>query len=115
MRITENDEILYVGTMSGDIVKIRLNVSSDPNAPMQDKIPVLLGCFGKHNPRKPVGKDCEKYHYGVRDLLILPNGSLIIGAGDGTIEMVHERNVSFKNYNSPTWPQLKSVGALGLG
>ncbi|EAT39137.1 AAEL009035-PA [Aedes aegypti] len=115
MCITENDEILYVGTMSGDIVKIRLNVSSNPNAPMPDKTPVMLGCFGKHNPRKPVGKDCEKYHYGVRDLLILPNGSLIIGAGDGTIEMVHERNVSFKNYNSPTWPQLKSLQSTKVG
>nr|XP_029732385.1 cilia- and flagella-associated protein 52-like [Aedes albopictus] len=115
MRITENDEILYVGTMSGDIVKIRLNVSSNPNAPMPDKTPVMLGCFGKYNPRKPVGKDCEKYHYGVRDLLILPNGSLIIGAGDGTIEMVHERNVSFKNYTSPTWPQLKSLQSTKVG
>ncbi|XP_039429837.1 cilia- and flagella-associated protein 52 [Culex pipiens pallens] len=115
MCITEDDEVLYVGTMSGDIVKIRLNVSSNPNASAQDKLPVLLGCFGKHNPRKPVGKDCEKYHYGVRDLLILPNGCLVIAAGDGTIDMVQERNVSFKNYNSPTWPQLTSIQSAKIG
>ncbi|XP_058832264.1 cilia- and flagella-associated protein 52-like [Topomyia yanbarensis] len=112
MRITDNDDILYVGTMSGDVVKIGLNVSCSP---MQDKIPILLGCFGKHNARKPVGKDCEKYHYGVRDLLILRDGKLIIGAGDGTIDMVQERNVNFKNYNSPTWPQLTSLQSTKVG
>uniref|UniRef100_A0A1S4GQN3 Cilia- and flagella-associated protein 52 n=1 Tax=Anopheles gambiae TaxID=7165 RepID=A0A1S4GQN3_ANOGA len=109
MRISPNDDTLYVGTMSGDIVKINLNCNPNPSDPSQDKMPVLLGCFGKHNAKKPPGKDCEKYHYGVRDLLLLPDGKLIIGAGDGTIDMVQERNGNFKNYRGPTWPELKSL------
>jgi len=105
MRINARDEILYVGTMSGDIVKIRLNCHHDPLIIEREKHPVLLGCYGK----KPSGKDCEKYVNGVRDLFIMPNGNLIIGAGDGTVELVEERNVKYKDYNSPTWPQLKTV------
>ncbi|XP_053672450.1 cilia- and flagella-associated protein 52 [Anopheles nili] len=109
MRISPNDDTLYVGTMSGDIVKINLNCNPNPNNPSQDKMPVLLGCFGKHNAKRPTGRDCEKYHYGVRDLLLLPDGKLIIGAGDGTIDMVQERSGNFKNYPGPTWPVLKSL------
>lgn len=111
MCIDSIDEILYAGTMSGDIVKIRLNCHHDPEVIEREKSPVLLGCYGRHNPKKPYGKDCEKYFNGVRDLLILSNGMLIIGAGDGTVELVEERTVKFKDYPSPTWPQLKMVGS----
>lgn len=109
MCVNSRDEILYAGTMSGDIVKIRLNCHHDPEVIEREKSPVLLGCYGRHNPKKPVGKDCEKYHNGVRDLLILANGNLIVGAGDGTVELVEERQTKFKDYPSPTWPQLKTV------
>lgn len=110
IKINEQDNIMYVGTMSGDIVKIQLNCSEDLSAAEWKRQPVLIGCFARHNPKKSYGKDCEKYMHGVRDLLILNNGkNLLIGAGDGTIELVEERNVRFKEYPSPTWPQFKAV------
>lgn len=111
MRVNISDDIMYAGTMSGDIVKIKLNCQNSPDLKASDKPPILLGCYARHNSKKPAGKDCEKYLNGVRDLLILDDRHLIIGAGDGTIELVEERNVKFnKNYPmSPTWPQLKTV------
>lgn len=109
VKIDENDQMMYVGTMSGDVVKVRLNCHENPDVIDREKSPVLLGCYGRHNPRKPPGKDCEKYNNGVRDLLLLAPGYLLIGAGDGQIELVEERNCNFKNYKNPTWPQFKTV------
>lgn len=107
MKVNEEDEVMYVGTKSGDVVKIYLNCSDDSSQASADKIPTLLGCYARHNPLKPFGKDCDKFENGVRDLLILPNGQLIIGAGDGSVEIVEERNCKFKDYPSPTWPNFK--------
>lgn len=116
MRVNWNDDIMYVGTMSGDIVKVQLNCQSGLDSVSHDKPPILLGCFARHNAKKPPGKDCEKYLNGVRDLLILADKRLLIGAGDGTVEMVEERNAKFtKEYpSSPTYPQLKSVSPIML-
>lgn len=63
MKINSNDSILYAGTMSGDIVKIQLNCTNkDEIRECGDRSPVLIGCYGKHNPKKAIGKDCEKYN-----------------------------------------------------
>lgn len=99
---------MYVGTKSGDVVKIYLNCNSD-TVESADKIPTLLGCFARHNPARPYGKDCEKFENGVRDLLILATGQLLIGAGDGSVEIVEERNCKFKDYPSPTWPCFRVI------
>lgn len=109
MCVDSIDELMYAGTMSGDVLKIRLNCHHDPAVLQREKSPVLLGCFGRHNPKKPIGKDCEKYTHGVRDLIIVPDDRMLIGAGDGTVELVEERKVRFKDYPLPTWPALKSV------
>lgn len=113
MKVNARDEIMYVGTKSGDVVKIFLNVSDDTNQ-AADKIPTLLGCYARHNPAKPFGKDCEKFENGVRDLLILTSGQLIIGAGDGSVDIVEERNCKFKDYPSPTWPNFKVVKRIKI-
>lgn len=110
MKINSSDEIMYVGSKSGDVVKIILNCSDDTDTTTtNDKIPTLLGCYARHNPAKAYGKDCEHFEFGVRDLLILNNGQLIIGAGDGSVEIVEERNCKFKNYPSPTSPNFKVI------
>lgn len=106
LKVESKDELMYVGTRSGDVVKVNLNCSDDTIESVE-KIPTLLGCYARHNAAKPYGKDCEKFENGVRDLLILPNGQLIIGAGDGSVEIVEERNCKFKDYPSPTWPNFK--------
>lgn len=122
MKGNVKDEFLYAGTTSGDIVKIQLNCSAEEDVDMvtaeSDKVPIMLGCYGRHNPKKTVGKDCEKYMNGVRDLVIVPRTRpqrLIIGAGDGTVELVEERDEKFKSYPSPTWPQLKGVRIAVFG
>lgn len=115
MKVSVTDRVMYAGTTSGDIVKVQLNVSINNDAITDagdsDKVPIMLGCFGRHNPKKLDGKDCEKYMSGVRDLEIIDGDrpQLIIGAGDGTVELVEERGAKFKDYPSPTWPQLKTV------
>ncbi|CAD7082906.1 unnamed protein product, partial [Hermetia illucens] len=109
LRISEDDHILYAGTMSGDILKVRLNITCEKDCERDNQQAILLGCYARHNPRKPKGKDCEKYVNGVREVYIVGNGQLLIGAGDGSIELVEERNVVLKDYNSPTWPQFKSI------
>lgn len=109
MSVNSIDEIMYAGTMSGDVAKIRLNCHHDPSVLERENSPVLLGVFGRYNPKMPFGKDCEKYYNGVRAIMILPNEKLVIGAGDGTVELVEERDVKFKDYPSPTWPKLKTV------
>lgn len=108
VKVDARDELMYVGTKSGDVVKINLNCNDD-TLEATDKIPTLLGCFARFNPQKPFGKDCEKFENGVRDLLLLPSGHLIIGAGDGSVEIVEERNCKFKDYPSPTWPNFRVV------
>lgn len=117
IRVNIRDDVMYAGTMSGDIVKVQLNCPNGPNAMIVDKPPILLGCIARHNPKKPPGKDCEKYKNGVRDLIILTEtNQLIIGAGDGTVELVEERNAKFsKEYaTAPTFPQLKTVRNTSL-
>jgi cilia- and flagella-associated protein 52 len=110
MCISPSDDVVYLGTMSGDIVKVRLNCHPDPGVLDRPKPPVLLGCFARHRPNKPLGKDCEKYENGVREILLLPDAKgLVVGAGDGTVDIVVERNVQMKEYRSPTWPMLRSV------
>lgn len=107
MKISADDSVIFVGTMSGDVMKLRINCHLN-----EFNKPTLIGCFARHNPKKSPGKDCEKYMNGVRDLLICPNNErhLLIGAGDGTIELVEERNISiYKDYPSPTWPMFKAV------
>ncbi|XP_037046555.1 cilia- and flagella-associated protein 52 [Bradysia coprophila] len=108
MCISSTDDFLYAGTMSGDIVKVQLNCHHEPDVIERDKAPVLVGVYGRHVAKRPYGKDCEKYLNGVRDVLLLEN-KLVIGAGDGTVELVQERNKIFKDYPSPTVPQLKTL------
>ncbi|XP_055376236.1 cilia- and flagella-associated protein 52 [Condylostylus longicornis] len=113
MKVDKNDENLYVSTMTGDIIKVKINCSDSTNASSKSEVPVLIGAYAVHNQNKPKYKDCEKYFNGVRDIFIVKSDNpttLLIGAGDGTVELVEERkNVCFKDYKEPTWPNLKSL------
>jgi hypothetical protein len=71
MKVDNRDEIMYVGTKSGDIVKVYLNCPNDINSIEREKNPVLLSVGARWNPKKNYGKDCEKFENGVRDLIIL--------------------------------------------
>ena len=95
--------------MTGDLVKVRLNGYDPNNSNSEVSLPVLLGSYGRHNPKRPKGKDCEKYVNGLRHMRLVKNNVFLMGAGDGVVELVEERGISFKNYPGPTWPNLKIV------
>ncbi|XP_073836485.1 cilia- and flagella-associated protein 52 isoform X2 [Musca autumnalis] len=107
------DEYVYLGTFSGDVVKIILNCCDTVNVTRSGTFSSMVGAYGTHNPRKPFGKDCNRYVNGLRVVYIVDDGLLLMGAGDGVVELVEERKdikeTHFKNYPSPTWPMLKTL------
>lgn len=115
--VDRNDEYAYIGTQTGDVVKISLNCGQKVNVLKSGNFSSMIGAYGTHNIRKPFGKDCDRYVNGLRVVHIVGDGLLLMGAGDGVVELVEERrdikdNV-FKNYPSPTWPMLKTVSCKG--
>lgn len=103
------DEYMYVGTISGDLVKVKLNCNATMDEMEAGKVPVLSGCFGLFDKRKPPGKDCQSFKNGIRQILLLPNGRILIGTGEGLIQMVEERQINYKSYSGPTFPKLTGV------
>lgn len=111
--IDRRDEYVYLGTYSGDMVKIVLNCCDTINVSKSGQFSSMVGAYGTHNKRKPFGRDCDRYINGLRIVYIVDDGLLLMGAGDGVIELVEERKdikeVTFKTYPSPTWPMLRTV------
>ncbi|EDW37776.1 GL15062 [Drosophila persimilis] len=111
VRISKNDQIAYLGTGTGDIVKITLNCCDRDNVTRPGTTSGILGAFGTHNARKPSGRDCNRYVNGVRALYIVDESRLLIGAGNGDVELVEERTdvplINFRDYPGPTWPYLR--------
>lgn len=106
------DQFMYVGTISGDLVKVKLNCHATMDMMEDGKTPVLNGCFGLFDKRKPPGKDCQSFKNGIRQILLLPNGRLLIGTGEGLVQMVEERKVDYKSYSGPTFPKLTGVSCF---
>ncbi|XP_034191821.2 cilia- and flagella-associated protein 52 isoform X2 [Osmia lignaria lignaria] len=85
--VDENDENVYCGTTSGDILKARLNIGE-----LQESIkcPIMIGCYSKIPKHMSRGNSNggEVYAGGVKNLLLLPKKKIVVGAGDGTIELI---------------------------
>lgn len=96
IEIDYKDDHAYCGTSTGDIMKVKLNFSHDLKLLDPVVKPVLIGCFAKVpkkiNPKHPF--DAERYSLGVGVILLLDDDSIIIGAGDGTVDMVQERDIN---------------------
>lgn len=107
------DEFAYFGTYTGDIVKVVLNCCDIVNVNRPNETSSFVGAFGTHNKRKPYGKDCDRYVNGVRVIFLVDDGKLLVGSGDGTVELVEERKdidlLNLKSYPNPTWPYFKAV------
>ncbi|XP_043599667.1 cilia- and flagella-associated protein 52 isoform X3 [Bombus pyrosoma] len=92
--IDENDENVYCGTTSGDIIKARLNIEESEEG---TKYPVMIGCYSKIPTNKRArmrnanGLHIEVYPGGVKNLLLLKKDKLIVGTGDGTVELIEIR------------------------
>ncbi|XP_029948827.1 cilia- and flagella-associated protein 52 [Salarias fasciatus] len=65
LEISENDQFIFCGTTSGDILKINLGTR------------LLTDC----GPKKP------KYSVGVNVIRTLPSGELLVGSGCGTVAL----------------------------
>ncbi|XP_044270982.1 cilia- and flagella-associated protein 52 [Tribolium madens] len=90
MDVNERDEVCYCGTATGDVLKIRLNYHHDPDVLIPAKHPMTVGCFTRISKKKlPEGK-VDLYSLGVKSIRRLFAGPLLIGAGDGTLELVEE-------------------------
>lgn len=113
MKIDKKDEYAYLGTTTGDLIKIVLKCCDPHNVTAVGQYAAMIGSYGVQNRRKPFGKDCERYVNGIRSIYIVDAGLLLIGSGDGTIDLVEERKDvtedTFKCYPYPTWPFLRAV------
>lgn len=125
------DEYVYCGTSTGDIMKIKLNFSSDADVVQPSGSPTLVGCFAKYptaKPRagRPARAAAELYSRGITSLYLIADGgcTMIVGSGDGVVEMVKPKlrapvvnNNNYKNRGSrmetrlamPTHPLLVAL------
>ncbi|XP_001607842.2 cilia- and flagella-associated protein 52 [Nasonia vitripennis] len=112
--IDERDELAYCGTSSGDIIKARLNYYHNMEHMEPVQPPVMVGCYSK------ISKDAKNrkigigdlYSGGVSNLLIFKQDKIIVGTGDGSIELatIVELNVKQdKKIKSPSTPQIKTL------
>ncbi|XP_018331120.1 cilia- and flagella-associated protein 52 [Agrilus planipennis] len=120
--IHERDEVCYCGTSTGDVLKIRLNFHHDVDILVPVKTPILKGCFTKIAKKTLPRGQVELYGQGVRSIILLLSGKLLIGAGDGSVDLVEEKqkdckekevSVAFKLPSSPVLRILKSTNVNG--
>ncbi|XP_050346476.1 cilia- and flagella-associated protein 52 [Nymphalis io] len=115
--VNQDDTFGMAGTTTGDIIKFSINYPSEPTASVAHCKPSLIGCLAKCGPWKK-GKRPESicYSQGIESILIMTDGCLIVGAGDGTIDVLDEINWKGEfprgkvlNPNKPYFRALKSV------
>ncbi|XP_052740209.1 cilia- and flagella-associated protein 52 [Bicyclus anynana] len=91
--VSADDAYGYAGTTSGDMIKFSINYPPEPTAPVANIKPTLLGCLAKCGPwRKGKRPDSVCYSQGIESILIMSDGCLIVGAGDGTVDVLDEIN-----------------------
>ncbi|XP_028157858.1 cilia- and flagella-associated protein 52 [Ostrinia furnacalis] len=91
--ISSDDAYGYAGTTTGDMIKFSIGYPPDPTASVAQCKPSMLGCLAKCGPWKK-GKRPEAvcYSQGIESILIMDDGCLIVGSGDGTIDLLDEIN-----------------------
>ncbi|NXP53259.1 CFA52 protein, partial [Heliornis fulica] len=70
IKMADDDNFFYVGTSSGDILKVNTN----------------LKVLADHGPKK------QKFSLGVTALLLLKTGDIIVGTGEGTVALCKGSN-----------------------
>lgn len=93
-------------------MKVRLNFHHDVEVLEPVKEPILVGCFSKISRKKLSPGVVELYEGGVRSLKVTLKGLLLVGAGDGTVELVEEKKADDKNKERSIQFKLLSVPAL---
>lgn len=96
--IDYSDDHAYCGTSTGDIMKIQLNFSSDVTAVTPpSRSPTLVGCFAKHptaKNRSPIA--VELYSKGITSLYLIAEDTMVVGSGDGVVELVKQKLLTRK-------------------
>ncbi|XP_077288474.1 cilia- and flagella-associated protein 52 [Arctopsyche grandis] len=109
--LNKNDDYGYCGTTSGDIIKIKFDLSSESN----DIRASMSGCLAKCGIWR---KNCPRpetvfYSAGVACIAILDDETLIVAAGDGTVEHLEEmkwtKPLPKSKVYTPVTPHFKSI------
>ncbi|CAH0723092.1 unnamed protein product, partial [Brenthis ino] len=119
--VSQDDAYGIAGTTSGDMIKFSINYPSDPMASIAHCKPSLIGCLAKCGPwRKGKRPESLCYSQGIESILIMTDGCLIVGAGDGTIDILDEINWKGQfpkgkvlDPNKPHFRALKSTKVMG--
>ncbi|KAK3931198.1 Cilia- and flagella-associated protein 52 [Frankliniella fusca] len=116
--IDSQDEFAYCGTLTGDILKVALYFPEDTNKTEPIRTPNMTVCLGKIPKSKKRNTEAERYSLGVRDIIILDElkgaRNLIIGAGNGIVELVKENENHFKGLKSPSYPLLSVLKSTSV-
>ncbi|XP_015518674.1 cilia- and flagella-associated protein 52 [Neodiprion lecontei] len=87
--VDPRDENAYCGTTSGDLIRARLNFYHNMEFMEPVKTPVMVGCYSKVPKNiKKTNTEAILYAGGITGLTLLGNERLVVGAGDGTVELV---------------------------
>lgn len=102
------------------VCSFRLNLMHDDTQQRKqlERTPVMIGCYSKitRDPRKMRTGEGDLYAGGVSSLLLLKDGRLVVGTGDGTIELIEI--ISRKNGRTkkpskfPNTPQILAVSCF---
>ncbi|CAH1391738.1 unnamed protein product [Nezara viridula] len=101
-------------------MKVKLNFSKNLNDFFPVFPPTLVACYAKHPKGKGNPNNVTLWHSGVR-CLILVGDKKLIGAGDGTIELVEEKEAVIDTMNktsklsTPTYPLFRVVKHAEVG
>ncbi|KAK2579213.1 hypothetical protein KPH14_008184 [Odynerus spinipes] len=108
--VNEKDHDAYCGTSSGDIIKARLNYRPECGEQAE---PVMVGCYSKmYKGNRKVNQakgEVECYAGGVEKLLLLECEKMIVGAGDGAVELIEIADIDFSKSKAaklPSTPQI---------
>lgn len=89
----------------------RLNLDGEPA-----RAPVMIGCYSKitRNLKRMKSGEGDLYAGGIKCLLLLKDEKLVVGAGDGTVEMIEIVNKNGRVKTSklsmyPNTPQIFTV------
>ncbi|XP_026319264.1 cilia- and flagella-associated protein 52 [Hyposmocoma kahamanoa] len=119
--VNKDDAYGIAGTTTGDMIKFSINYPSDPGESVSHCKPALIGCLAKCGPwKKGKRPESQCYSQGIESILIMDDGCLIVGAGDGTIDILDEINWKggfpkgkIVSPNQPYFKALKTCKLLG--
>lgn len=96
-----------------------MNYDSDLNNLEPSTPPVMVGCYSKipDDPKKLKTGVGNLYSGGVTQLILLPNKKIIVGTGNGTIELIEIVSIpagamTKQLVKLPSTPQIRTVSLL---